>query len=60
MARYPRSSFSVSGEGFQNDMRVEGLFANRGMMIEDTDRIVVALDELASQAVRLLRDELSG
>ena len=60
MGRYPRSSFSVSGERFQRDMRVEGLFANRGMMIEDTDRIVVTLDELASDALRLLRDELGG
>lgn len=60
MARYPRSSFSVSAEGFQHDMRVEGLFSNRGMMIEDTDRIVVALDEMASQAIRLLRDDLNG
>lgn len=58
MDRYPRSSFSVSAQGFQRDMRVEGLFGNRGMMIEDTDEIVVALDELASQAIRLLRDEL--
>jgi len=60
MDRYPRSSFSVSGERFQHDMRVEGLFGNRGIMIEDTDKIVVALDELASQAIRLLRDELDG
>ena len=58
MDRYPRSSFSVSGERFQHDMRVEGLFANRGMMIEDTDRIVVNLDELAERAMRLLQQEL--
>jgi hypothetical protein len=58
MDRYPRSSFSVTGERFQRDMRVEGLFSNRGMMIEDTDRIVLSLEQLASQAVRLLRNEL--
>ena len=57
MERYPHSSFSVSAERFQRDMRVEGLFGNRGMMIEDTDRIVVALHELASQAIQLLREE---
>lgn len=60
MDRYPRSSFSVSGERFQHDMRVEGLFANRGMMIEDSDRIVVSLDQFASRALRLLQDELDG
>jgi hypothetical protein len=58
MERYPRSSFSVSAEAFQHDMRVEGLFANRGMMIEDTDGIVVPLSELISQAIRLLGEEL--
>jgi len=60
MERYPRSSFKVSAERFQHDMRVEGLFGNRGMMVEDTDEIVVALSDLASQAIRLLRDELDG
>lgn len=60
MDRYPRSSFSVSAERFQHDMRAEGLFANRGMMIEDSDRIVVSLDQLAKRAMRLLQDELDG
>ena len=60
MERYPPSSFDVSAEGFQHDMRVEGLFGNRGMMIEDTDEIIVALTELASQAIGLLEGELDG
>ncbi|MDH5590217.1 MAG: hypothetical protein OEZ65_15785 [Gemmatimonadota bacterium] len=58
MDRYPRSSFSVSAEGFQRDMRMEGLFANRGMMVEDTDQIVAALHQLASHALQLLQAEL--
>jgi hypothetical protein len=45
MDRYPHSNFTISPSVVQRDMRVEGLFGNRGMMIEDTDRIVTTLTE---------------
>jgi hypothetical protein len=35
-------------------MRVEGLFGNRGMMIEDTDLILVQLQEGADRILSLL------
>jgi hypothetical protein len=41
-------------------MKVEGLFGNRGMMLEDTDRMVADLGERVQRMLalteRLLRD----
>ena len=59
MARYPRSTFRVSAEAMQRDMKVEGLFGNRGILIEDTDAIVETLDERASAVLNLI-DEVLG
>jgi hypothetical protein len=60
MNRYPRSSFVVSPSVIQRDMKVEGLFANRGMMLEDTDGMVADLGERVQRMLalteRLLRD----
>jgi hypothetical protein len=51
MSRYPRSSFTVGAAAVQRDLKVEGLFGNRGMMVEDTDGIVI---ELAKRLDRML------
>ena len=53
MGRYPHSSFTISPSVVQRDMRVEGLFGNRGMMIEDTDRIVTNLTERVRRMLAL-------
>jgi len=54
MGRYPRSDFTVSSAAVQRDMRLEGLFGNRGMMVEDTDDIVVGLGERAARMAALV------
>lgn len=59
MNRYPRSDFSAGADAVQRDMRVEGLFANRGMMIEDADGVVVTLAEEARR-IRSIIEELLG
>lgn len=59
MDRYPGTSFTVSATAFQRDMKTEGLFGNRGMMIEDTDRIVRDLDARAERALVLIGETLT-
>ncbi len=56
MDRYPRSSFEASAEAVQRDMKVEGLFGNRGMMIEDTAEIVSDLRLKASRILALAEE----
>lgn len=58
MQRYPASSFSASPALIQRDRRLEGLFGNRGMMIEDTDEILIELGRRADRVLALLADEL--
>lgn len=59
MDRYPGTSFSVPATAFQRDMKLEGLFGNRGMMIEDTDDIVRDLDARAGRALVLIDEVLT-
>jgi hypothetical protein len=60
MGRYSHSNFTISPSVVQRDMRVEGLFGNRGMMLEDTDGIVTSLTERVRRMLaltdRLLED----
>ena len=49
----------LPAEGMQRDMKVEGLFGNRGILIEDTDEIVQLLDDRAVEALSLI-DEVLG
>lgn len=51
MKRYPRSDFTVNSAVVQRDMRLEGMFGNRGMMIEDTDVIVIDLVERSERII---------
>ena len=44
MTRYPASGFEASSAAVQRDMRIQGLFGNRGMLIEDTDERLRRLD----------------
>ena len=55
MTPYPTSDFSASAAVVQRDRRMEGLFGNRGMLIEDTDRQLVRLDEQAAEILDLSR-----
>ena len=61
MSRYPRSNFTANAAAVQRNMRVEGLVGNRGMMLEDTDQIVVGLSDRVNRmralTERLLADE---
>jgi hypothetical protein len=59
MGRYPGTSFTVSATAVQRDMKVEGLFGNRGMMIEDTDDIVRELDARAERVLMLIDEVLA-
>ena len=59
MTPYPTSAFSASVEVVQRDLRVEGLFGNRGMLIEDTDVQLVRLDEQAAEILTLTRSRLA-
>jgi hypothetical protein len=50
MTRYPPSDFERDSALFQRNMRIEGLFSNRGMLIEDTevhiDEVKHSIDEI--------------
>lgn len=54
MNAYPQSRFPGDPEILQRDMKVEGLFANRGMMIEDTLEIVSELRDNVANSVTLI------
>ena len=58
MSHYPRSSFVGEPAVLQRDMKVEGLFGNRGMLIEDTLVIVLELETHVADSVKLIRMEL--
>ncbi len=60
MSRYPESSFVGDPENIQRDMKVEGLFGNRGMLIEDTLDIVTRLQDRVVDTVNLIEAELSN
>lgn len=59
MNAYPQSSFTVEPEILQRDMKVEGLFGNRGMLIEDTLDIVSELKTQVAKSITLIEAELS-
>jgi hypothetical protein len=59
MTRYPASGFEASSAVVQRDMRVEGLFGNRGMLIEDTDERLRRLDVQTVDILVLIREALS-
>ena len=59
MSAYPTSDFTASAAVVQRDLRMEGLFGNRGMLIEDTDMKLVDLDESAAEILALTRAALS-
>lgn len=59
MERYPASSFTGSADRVQRDMKVEGLFGNRGMLIEDADVRLQALSERASRVLDVIEEVLS-
>jgi hypothetical protein len=54
MNDYPKPSFNGRPELLQRDMNVEGLFGNRGMLVEDTLEIVLRLENRASDILELL------
>jgi hypothetical protein len=56
MGRYPHSSFEASAAAIQRDRRVEGLFGNRGMLIEDTDARLERLDTMAAELLHVIRE----
>jgi hypothetical protein len=58
MDRYPHSGFKANAAIVQNDMKVEGLFGNRAMMLEDADEIVAALSERLHRMVVLTDQRL--
>jgi hypothetical protein len=58
MDRYPHSSFGASASVVQRDRRLEGLFGNRGMLIEDTDERLRRLDLMATELLALIRQSL--
>ena len=60
MNHYPDSSFVGDPEHIQRDMKVEGLFGNRGMLIEDTLEIVTRLQDHVVNTVNLIEVELSN
>jgi hypothetical protein len=60
MGRYPHSTFTINPSVVQRDMRVEGLFGNRGMMLEDTDGIVTNLTERVRRALAITDRLLEG
>ena len=59
MNAYPQSSFVVEPEILQRDMKVEGLFGNRGMLIEDTLDIISELKNQVAESITLIDAELS-
>ena len=60
MTHYPDSSFEGNPENIQRDMKVEGLFGNRGMLIEDTLEIVIELQDHVVDTAELIESELSN
>jgi len=58
MNHYPKSSFVGEPAILQRDMKVEGLFGNRGMLIEDTLDIVLDLKTHVADSVELIWAEL--
>lgn len=60
MNHYPESGFIGNPEIVQRDMKVEGLFGNRGMLIEDTLDIVLDLHMQAEETVNLIAAELDN
>lgn len=60
MNHYPDSSFVGNPENLQRDIKVEGLFGNRGMLIEDTLEIVTALQDHVEDTVKLIEAELDN
>ena len=59
MSHYPESGYIGDPEGIQRDMKVEGLFGNRGMLIEDTFELVTELQDHVVDTVNLIEAELS-
>lgn len=59
MDAYPQSSFVGDPAILQRDMKVEGLFGNRGMMIEDTLNIVSELRNQTTKSVTLIEAVLT-
>jgi hypothetical protein len=60
MSRYPASGFEASAAAVQGDRRVEGLFGNRGMLIEDTDERLRRLDALTVDILALIHASPAG
>lgn len=54
MTRYPSSDFHADPAIFQRDMKLEGLFANRGMLIEDTEVYLVEVHEAVGRILQRL------
>ena len=54
MDRYPRSDFPADPAQFQRDMKLEGLFANRGMLIEDTDSYLMEMQQSIANILNLI------
>ena len=59
MNDYPEPRFTGDPEILQRDMKVEGLFGNRGMLIEDTLVIVLELKKQVADSVELISIVLS-
>ena len=59
MGAYPPSSFTASGAVVQRDMKVEGMFGNRGILIEDTDLVIRELYEIATRITDLIDSTLT-
>lgn len=55
MDAYPRSVFAGAPEAVQRDMKIEGLLGNRGILLEDTERILRDLDARAERILTLIR-----
>lgn len=60
MERYPGSSFTASPAVVQRDMKMEGLFGNRGILLEDADVRLLTLSERAGRILDLIQGVLSG
>ena len=54
MARYPNSDFPADPALFQRDMKLEGLFANRGMLIEDSDLYLLDMQQSIAEIQNLI------
>lgn len=58
MNHYPETNFVGDPEIIQRDMKIEGLFGNRGMLIEDTLDIVSELRLQVRNTVNLIAAEI--